>query len=193
MFVVKLDIFPHKGHWFWCVSTFDASTSSSLLRAFALSCRLPFSKESESWRVHSAVEKSEKWNKKHKRKWLRKLKSIKTTTAPASVKTKRTQVEDGTKKAKKGLPKREKEWESEREGRRTHMQHLPLEPFEGVLSSSPFLWLAFFFKRVFCASFFVASPAFSGSFDMQNFGWMVLMMHLAPWENNQRWATLSSW
>lgn len=54
----------------------------------------------------------------------------------------------------------------------------------------PILVVSFFFvKRVFCASFFVASPAFSGSFDMQNFGWMVLMMHLAPWENNQRWAT----
>lgn len=50
--------------------------------------------------------------------------------------------------------------------------------------------VSFFLLNVFFVlPSFVASPAFSGSFDMQNFGWMVLMMHLAPWENNQRWAT----
>lgn len=60
--------------------------------------------------------------KSTKEKWLRKLKSIKTTTAAASVKTKRTQVEEGTKKAssEKRVPK-DTQKEREREERKEHI------------------------------------------------------------------------
>lgn len=100
---------------------FDAFPPSMLplpLRSFGLSPYLAVSLSPKNLNLEECTrrwKKARSGTKKHKRKWLRKLKSIKTTTAPASVKTKRTQVEDGTKKAKKGLPKREKEWESERE------------------------------------------------------------------------------
>jgi len=94
---------------------FDAFPPSMLplpLRSFGLSPYLAVSLSPKNLNLEECTrrwKKARSGTKKHKRKWLRKLKSIKTTTAPASVKTKRTQVEDGTKKAKKGLPKREKE------------------------------------------------------------------------------------